>query len=80
MTCSLILDISTEHASINLAENVRQALDEGYIGCGIFVYLRKALDYEIDYTVDYEIYLAKLNHCGVCGVSNDWFRSYLFNR
>ena len=42
MTYSLILDISTEHASINLAENIRQALDEGYIGCGIFVYLQKS--------------------------------------
>ena len=28
---------STTHASINLTENTRQALDEGYIGCGIFV-------------------------------------------
>ena len=23
---------------------------------------------------------AKLNHYGVCGVSNDWFKSYLSNR
>ena len=25
------------HALTNLAENIRQALDEGYIGCGIIV-------------------------------------------
>ena len=24
--------------------------------------------------------LAKLNHCGIRGVSTDWFKSYLFNR
>ena len=29
---------STSHALINLTENIRQALDEGYIGCGIFVW------------------------------------------
>ena len=57
---------------INLTENIRQALDEGYIGCGIFVDLQKAFD-----TVDYEILLAKLNHYSICGASNDWFRSYL---
>ena len=51
------------------------ALDEGYIGCGIFVDLQKAFD-----TVDHEIISAKLNHYGVRGVSNDWFRSYLSNR
>ena len=28
---------SASHALINLTENIRQALDEGYIGCGIFV-------------------------------------------
>ena len=34
--------------------------------------LRKAFD-----AVDHEILLAKLNPNGVCGVSNDCFRSYL---
>ena len=28
---------STAHAFINLTENIRQALEEGYFGCGIFV-------------------------------------------
>ena len=65
-------NVSTAHALINLTENIRQALDEGYIGYGIFVDLQKAFD-----TVDHEILLAKLNHYGICGVSNGWFRSYL---
>ena len=30
-------NFSTTHALINLTENIRQALDEGKIGCGIFV-------------------------------------------
>ena len=68
-------DFSTVHALINLTEIIRQTLDEGYIGCGIFVDLQKAFD-----TVDHEILLAKLNHYGICGVSNDWFRSYLSDR
>ena len=66
---------STAHVLINLTENIRQVLDEGHIGCGIFVDLQKAFD-----TVDQEILLAKLNHYGIRGVSNDWFRSYFSNR
>ena len=62
-------NFSTAHTLINLTENIKQALGEGYIGCGIFVDLQKEFD-----TVDYESLLAKPNHYGVCIVSN------LFNR
>ena len=63
---------STSHALINITENIRKALDDGNIGCGVFVDLQKTLD-----TVDHQILLAKLNHYEIRGVSNDWFKSYL---
>ena len=28
---------STSHALINVTENIRKTLDDGYIGCGVFV-------------------------------------------
>ena len=36
--------------------------------------MQKAFD-----TVDHQILLAKLNHYGIHGVSNDWFKSYVSN-
>ena len=65
---------STPHALINITENIRKALDDGNMGCGVFVHLQKAFD-----IVDHQILLAKLNHYGIRGFSNDWFKSYLSN-
>ena len=66
---------ASSHTLTNITENIRKALEDGNIGCGVFVGLQKAFD-----TVDHKILLAKLNHCGICGVSNDWFKSYRSNR
>ena len=66
---------STSHAIINITENIGKALDDGSIGCGVFVESQKAFG-----TVDHQILFAKFNHYGIRGVSNDWFKSYLSNR
>ena len=63
------------HALISLTENIRKNLDEGNIGCGIFVNLQKACD-----TVEHDILLSKLEHYGICGLANEWFKSYLSHR
>ena len=57
-----------------LTENIRKALGDGNIGCGVFADSQKAFD-----TVDHEILFAKLNHYGIRGVSNHCFKSYLSN-
>ena len=66
---------STSHALNNISEKLRKALNHGNIGCGVFVELQKAFN-----TADSQILLAKMNHYGICGVSNNWFKSYLSNR
>ena len=68
-------EYSAFNALIDITENIRKVLDDGNIGCGVFVYLQKALD-----TVNQQILLAKLNHYGIRRVSNDCFKSYLYNR
>ena len=63
---------STSHTLININENIRKALYYGNIGCGVFIDLQKAFD-----TVQHQILLVKLNHCGIRGFSNDWFKLWL---
>ena len=63
---------STVHALISLSENIRKNLDEGNFDCSIFVKLQKAFD-----TVEHDVNIPKLEHYSICGLANDWFKSYL---
>ena len=56
---------STNHALINLSESIRQSLDQGSFGCGIFVDLRKSFD-----TVNQKSLLHKLEYYGIRGICN----------
>ena len=66
---------STTHALMKLTEDIRHSLDSGNFSCGVFIDLQKAFD-----TVDHNILLAKLEHYGVRGTTNEWFKSYLSKR
>ena len=58
-----------------MLKSIQKSLDDGQSACGIFIDLKKAFD-----TVSHDILLEKLNHYGITGISNDWFRSYLSDR
>ena len=66
---------STNHALIEITENIRKALDNGKFACGIFIDLQKAFD-----TVNHDILMDKLRYYGIRGNANKWFQSYLSNR
>ena len=66
---------STVHALIQITEQIKHSVENGKLGCGIFIDLRKAFD-----TVNHNILLQKLEHYGIRGSPLDWFRSYLTDR
>ena len=66
---------STEHALIELVDQIRLNMDKKLMTCGIFIDLSKAFD-----TVNHEILLAKLENYGIRGKSLDLLKSYLSDR
>ena len=54
---------STLHAIIGMTETIKEAIDNGMFGCGVFIDLQKAFD-----TVNLSILLKKLEHYGTKGV------------
>ena len=66
---------STEHAVIQLINQILDAFNENKYILGIFIDLSKAFD-----TVDHSIILKKVDKCGIKGKNLKWFHSYLTNR
>ena len=62
-------------ALIEIVDNIKTAIDDNKFVCGIFLDLTKAFD-----TVNHKILLDKLNHYGIRGITNTFFKSYLSNR
>ena len=66
---------STEHAILQLAEDITNSFSDGKYTLGVFIDLSKAFD-----TVDHEILISKLNYYGIRGITRKWLISYLNNR
>ena len=66
---------STNHALVNIVEDIHEALDSKSFVCAVCIDLEKAFD-----TVNHQILLSKLYHYGIRGVANKWLSSYLSNR
>ena len=66
---------STDHALIELVDQIRLSIDDNQMTCGIFVDLSKAFD-----TVNHQILLKKLEHYGIRGKALELFESYLTGR
>ena len=60
---------------MEITEKIKESIDKGKYGCGIFIDLRKAFD-----TVNHIILVNKLEHYGVRGILLEWFKSYLTGR
>ena len=79
LVCSTVCSISTKHSTdraiLSIVDKIQKAIEERNYSCGIFLDFSKAFD-----TVNHKILLGKLEHYGIRGIANDWFKSYLTDR
>ena len=61
---------STQNALIDIVNKIQLNFDKKIFSCGIFIDLKKAFD-----TVDDDILLRKLEHCGIRVIPNSWVAS-----
>ena len=66
---------STQHAIIDIINQIQMNMDGKLYSSGIFIDLKKAFD-----TVDHSILIQKLQNYGFRGTINEWFSSYLSDR
>ena len=59
-------------ALVDICEQITNSIDNHDYCAGVFIDLSKAFD-----STDHTILLTKLQHCGIRGVTLDWFRDYL---
>ena len=69
------LAVSTEHAILQLANQIRESFENNLYTLGVFIDLSKAFD-----TVNHSIILKKSEIYGIYRKSLEWFKSYLRNR
>ena len=66
---------STSHAILDIVTSIQNNMDNKLFSCAVFIDFQKAFD-----TVDHSILISKLQHYGIRGCINDWFKSYLDRR
>ena len=67
--------IYTDHAILSKVDKIQNSIEGRQYSCGVSLDFSKSLD-----TVNHTILLMKLEHYGIRGIANEWFRSYLDNR